>query len=249
MIDANTVTVGYDAARGEPRAKAKAHGPLPDDGTMSKGAGPENAGDCVDCKRCVVVCPTGIDIRNGLQIDCVACTACIDACDEIMDRLHRPRGLVRYASAAALAGDKTRWIRSRTVVYTALLGAGAVAAVIAFGKHEDFEANLLRLPGPPYTLDGDSVRDGFEVHLVNKTGQQKTYTIAGETDVPEASLVVALPRVEVAAMQGTRVPILISLPRSAFLHDFGVRVRVRPVDEEAHERVLSGQFLGARSGG
>ncbi|MFO0628101.1 MAG: cytochrome c oxidase accessory protein CcoG [Polyangiales bacterium] len=82
MIDPDTLVVGYDAKRGEPRGKAKGDG----------------VGDCVDCNRCVVVCPTGIDIRHGLQLDCIACTQCIDACDEVMDKLHRPRGLIRYDS-------------------------------------------------------------------------------------------------------------------------------------------------------
>jgi polyferredoxin len=76
LIDADSLIVGYDVRRGEPRGKATRTG----------------VGDCVDCKRCVVVCPTGIDIRDGLQMECIACAACVDACDEVMDRLERPRG-------------------------------------------------------------------------------------------------------------------------------------------------------------
>ncbi len=99
LLDDDSLVVGYDEQRGEPRGKAK----------TAKGG-------CVDCNRCVVVCPTGIDIRDGLQLDCIACTACIDACDEVMDKLSRPRGLVRYDSlrgparreAAALAAAALR---------------------------------------------------------------------------------------------------------------------------------------------
>ncbi len=82
LTDPDSLVIGYDEKRGEPRGKAKGEG----------------VGDCVDCNRCVVVCPTGIDIRNGLQLDCIGCARCIDACDDVMDKLHRPRGLVRYDS-------------------------------------------------------------------------------------------------------------------------------------------------------
>jgi cytochrome c oxidase accessory protein FixG len=235
MIDGDTVTIAYDQRRGEPRGKVSAKAD-------------QGLGDCVDCKRCVVVCPTGIDIRNGLQLDCVACTACIDACDEIMDRLDRPRGLIRYASSSSLAGGKTRWVRPRTLVYTALLLAGSLAASLAFGKHASFEANLLRLPGPPYVFEGETIRDSFEVHLVNKTGATESYKISAETDSPGVSFVVALPTVKLEPMQGIRVPVLVTLPRSSYTHDFPIRVGVRPASG-AEERALVGQFLGAKKGG
>ncbi|HEY1960607.1 MAG TPA: cytochrome c oxidase accessory protein CcoG, partial [Polyangiaceae bacterium] len=132
LLDDDSLVVGYDGARGEPRGKK---------GTVE--------GDCVDCARCVVVCPTGIDIRDGLQLDCIACTACIDACDDVMDRLGRPRGLVRYDSPHGLAGEKRRILRPRVVLYAVLLGAGAIIASLAFRARTDFEANVVRLPGAP----------------------------------------------------------------------------------------------------
>jgi cytochrome c oxidase accessory protein FixG len=100
MLDDDSLVVGYDERRGEPRAKARGKGKQ------------DGAGDCVDCRRCVVVCPTGIDIRDGLQLDCIGCTACIDACDEVMDRLGRPRGLVRYDSFAPASSPTPRSSRS-----------------------------------------------------------------------------------------------------------------------------------------
>ena len=241
LIDVDSLTIGYDSRRGEPRAKATF------DATHDGEGAQKSAGDCVDCKRCVVVCPTGIDIRNGLQMDCVACTACIDACDDIMDRLGRPRGLIRYASTAGLAGGKTRFLRLRIIIYSALMIVGLVVAALAFGKHADFEANLLRLPGPPYTFEGDSIVDGFEVHVVNKTSHAEEYVLAAEGDAPEASIDLPLPVVRLGPLEGTRVPVLVSVPRAAYKHDFALRLHVRTKSEP--EKVIVGRFLGAAGGG
>jgi polyferredoxin len=97
LIDNDSLVIGYDSKRGEPRGKK----------------GTEGAGDCIDCRRCVHVCPTGIDIRQGLQMECIGCAACVDACDEIMTKLDRPRGLVRYDSSHGFAGKARRILRPR----------------------------------------------------------------------------------------------------------------------------------------
>jgi polyferredoxin len=112
LVDDDTLVIGYDAARGEPRGKARAEG----------------VGDCIDCNRCVAVCPTGIDIRQGLQIECIGCANCVDACDAVMAALGRPRGLVRYDSLNGLSGRRTRFLRPRVFLYSALilLGAGVM---------------------------------------------------------------------------------------------------------------------------
>src|SRR5699024_11127859 len=160
-IDDDALVVGYDERRGEPRGKAKA----------------EDRGACVDCNRCVVVCPTGIDIREGLQLDCIACTACIDACDDVMDRLGQDRGLIRYDSLRGLRGEKRRFFRPRIWIYTAFLAAGVVAATVAVHHREPFEANMLRLPGAPYVREHGKLRNGYELHLVNKGSAPATFTI------------------------------------------------------------------------
>ena len=111
LTDDDTINVGYDEKRGEPRgAKGKAEG------------------DCIDCRRCVQVCPTGIDIRNGLQLECIGCTACIDACDDIMTKVERPNGLIRYDSFNGLAGKKRRILRPRLLAY-GLLGVLGLTAL------------------------------------------------------------------------------------------------------------------------
>jgi cytochrome c oxidase accessory protein FixG len=118
MLDKTTVVPTYDVARGEPR------------GRMKKGETESNrtTGDCIDCKQCVAVCPTGIDIRHGQQEGCITCALCIDACDEVMDKIGRPRGLIRYASLDELEGKPVKAMlkRPRVWVYATILLAGPV---------------------------------------------------------------------------------------------------------------------------
>jgi cytochrome c oxidase accessory protein FixG len=228
LLDENSLVVGYDTKRGEPRGKKNA----------------KDVGDCVDCRRCVVVCPTGIDIRNGLQMDCIACTACIDACDDVMDHLDRPRGLIRYDSPNGLSGKPTRVLRPRMILYTGLLVAGALAASLATRTRTDFEANLIRLRGAPYTLDGDLLRNSFDLHLVNKRGTAETYDM--EIEAP-ADIEVVAPEseIKVDSLADAHAPIFLSMSRVKFSADIPIKVHVRRhgTDDVA---VVSGKFLGAR---
>jgi cytochrome c oxidase accessory protein FixG len=166
LTDDNTVVIGYDAGRGEPRGKV----------------GTDGAGDCINCLRCVQVCPTGIDIRNGLQLECVGCANCVDACDAIMTKLHRPRGLVRYASMNALSGKPTRWLRPRLFLYTGLLAVGLGVMGFSLTRLRPFQAGLVRMPGPPYYVDSskDVVRNQFQLRLLNKRMIPQTFRITLE---------------------------------------------------------------------
>lgn len=232
LLDEDSLVVGYDARRGEPRGKASA-----------KTAG--TAGDCVDCHRCVVVCPTGIDIRNGLQMDCIACTACIDACDDIMDRLGRPRGLVRYDTTNGFSGEKKRFVRPRVLVYAGLLALGAVVAAISLGRRDDFEANVLRPAGAPYVLDDGGVRNGFDIHLVNKLGRTATFAIepVRSTAPADAAFVVPLGEVKLAPLEARDVPLFVTVPRATFRGDFHLRVHVS-VEGSSDARDVTAPFLG-----
>ncbi len=230
LLDDDSLVVGYDTARGEPRGKV----------------GRTGAGACVDCGRCVVVCPTGIDIRNGLQLDCIACTACIDACDAVMDKLGRPRGLVRYDSQNGLAGRPRRTLRPRLALYTALLALGAVVATLALRGRRDFEASLVRLPGPPYVLEGGEVRNAFQLHLVNKRGGREAFSLRVEAP-PSVAVVLPLPRVEVGALGDARVPVFLSMPRGAFERDEPIRVVVRREGAPPGDAFeVRANFLGAK---
>jgi cytochrome c oxidase accessory protein FixG len=168
LTDEETVTVGYDERRGEPRGRA---------GTTT--------GDCVDCRRCVNVCPTGIDIRNGLQLECVACTACIDACDDIMVKLGRPKGLVRYDSESGFAGKPRRWLRPRVFAYATLGLLGTAAfVVVALLKFSPFTATLARVSGPGYAVDEEGVRNIYLLQVKNKRAVPATLSIRLSPDSP-----------------------------------------------------------------
>jgi cytochrome c oxidase accessory protein FixG len=168
LTDDDTINVGYDAKRGEPRGpKGKVQG------------------DCIDCRRCVNVCPTGIDIRNGLQLECIGCTACIDACDEVMTRIGRPNGLVRYDSFNGFAGKARRFMRPRVYAYCALalLGLGALT-LVASRKARPFNATVSRVGGAGFYSDSTSVRNIYKVRVMNKRNQHATITIRLGKDTP-----------------------------------------------------------------
>jgi cytochrome c oxidase accessory protein FixG len=238
LVDTDSLVVGYDAKRGEPRGKAR--------GRERDAA----KGDCVDCNRCVVVCPMNIDIRNGLQLDCIGCTACIDACDEVMDKLHRPRGLIRYDSTNGLSGGPKRIMRPRVWLYVGVMAVLIVVDALAFRRRTDFEANVLRLPGAPYTLDDGVVRNAFEVHLVNKRQARTTFAIE-PIERPGVTFVVPLATVTLDSLQGVRAPVFISVPRAEFRGDFQARLRVRVLGAGANageSREVTAPVLGPAPG-
>jgi len=223
LTDSDSLTIGYDVQRGEPRGKAKA----------------KDHGACVDCNRCVVVCPTGIDIRNGLQLECIGCAACVDACDEVMTRLKRPTGLIRYDSLNGLSNLPRRFLRPRLYVYAALGLLGLVVATLSLRTRVPFEANLLRLEGAPYVVEaeGTRVRNAIELHLVNKRGAPATFRIEG---LPGDALdyVVAMPSVPLKSLEARRVPVFVSGPND------GVRRKLRlRVDDGQAPRVVEGPFV------
>jgi cytochrome c oxidase accessory protein FixG len=227
LLDDHSTVIGYDAKRGEPRGK--------------KG---QTEGDCVDCNRCVVVCPTGIDIRNGLQLDCIACAQCIDACDDVMDRLERPRGLVRYDSLKGLRGEKAKLLRPRTIGYGVALVVAMSALFYMTRKREPFEANVLRLPGAPYTREAGQVRNRFEVHLVNKEGASATFDLSA-TSTPGYEVLIPMQHVELASQEGRRLPLFVSVPESAFVGERPVEVTVvQHSGARTHTRVYKVLFLG-----
>ena len=227
LLDEHSFVVGYDLKRGEPRGKK----------------GSAGAGDCVDCKRCIAVCPNGIDIRNGTQMECTACMACIDACDQIMDRLDRPRGLIRYDSQDGLAGKQRRIIRPRIVLYTVLMIIGAVVATVATRRRSDFEVNLLRLTGEPYTMDDGLVRNALQLHLVNKRSDAEVYRVEIEP-ADGMTVVMPMPTVRLAPLADVRVPVFLSVPRDRFHGDFPVRASITREGDASNVVHVAGTFLG-----
>jgi cytochrome c oxidase accessory protein FixG len=157
LLDRNSMIVAYDYKRGEPRGKLKTHAEAP-------------VGDCIDCSHCVRVCPTGIDIRNGTQLECVNCTACIDACDSIMTKIHKPTGLIRYASENGIEkGEKLKYT-TRMRLYTVLLLVLIVILTTLLITRKDVDATVMRTPGMLFQERGqDSISNLYNIKVVNKT--------------------------------------------------------------------------------
>jgi cytochrome c oxidase accessory protein FixG len=160
MFDRDTLIISYDEVRGEPRGSRRK--------TAERGS--TGLGDCIDCLACVQVCPTGIDIRNGLQVGCIACAACIDACDVVMDKMAYPKGLIRYTTENAHAGRPMRVLRPRTLIYATLLLA-LLSGFIWSVTHRSMllaevirDRNALWRPGP-----GGSIENSYTIKIVNES--------------------------------------------------------------------------------
>ena len=172
LQDARTVMVTYDWRRGEPRSRV----------TAAAGA---TAGDCVDCGKCVTVCPTGIDIRNGIQLECVNCTACIDACDAVMQRVHRPTGLIRLTSHDAVRTGRSTWLTARVKAYAAVWTALAGLLLILLARWPDIDVLILRQPGTLAAAVGaDEVANFYNVQVINRTrrAQHLEYRVTSPVD-------------------------------------------------------------------
>ncbi|WP_044892770.1 cytochrome c oxidase accessory protein CcoG [Opitutus terrae] len=234
MIDDHTLVIGYDWMRGEPRGKrhapthavaAQFRAPALTEGLPP---GPSTTpGDCVDCFRCVHVCPTGIDIRQGLQLECIGCTACIDACDDVMTRLHRPKGLIRYASQNAFSGKPTRWFRPRTILYAVLLAIGAGVAGTALSTVRPANLSVTRITGAPYIVDVASVRNQFFVRLVNKRNEPVALQLQ-ITDVPAGVRQNGFTApIEIQPLGEIVQPLVLQQPRHDYTGPFHFAIQVR----------------------
>ena len=195
MFDPDTLIIGYDPERGEPR------------GPRRKNADPAvRQGDCIDCGLCVQVCPTGIDIRKGLQLECIACAACIDACDEVMDKIKLPRGLIRYSTENALARHYSgrdivaHLLRPRTLIYAAILLLLVGATLWSLVIRLPLKVDVIRDRATLYReADDEQIENVYQLHVMNTDEQPRRYAVAvagiegikivGETmlEVPAAS--------------------------------------------------------------
>ena len=174
MFDKDTLIIGYDVKRGEPRGKHK------------KGESWEGRGHCINCTACVQVCPTGIDIRNGLQMECIACGLCADACDDIMDKVGLPRGLIRYdterrldAINAGKTPKQVRIFRPRTLYYLAVIAIVGGVMLNALIGRPLIDLTVLHDRNPLFVqLSNGDIRNGYEVKILNKTHQDRSYELS-----------------------------------------------------------------------
>jgi cytochrome c oxidase accessory protein FixG len=227
LIDDDSIVIGYDEKRGEPRGKK----------------GTEGAGDCIDCFRCVQVCPTGIDIRQGLQIECIACSNCIDACDEVMTRIGRPTGLVRYDSLNGLAGRRRRIVRPRMILYTVLLLLGAAAMSVGLSTIRPATAVVTRMVGSPYFVTGDTIRNQYLLRLLNKRNEPMMIRVELVSPPPGATLSAGEEELPLGPLSEDLHSLVVTLPKSGFTGPTDLKIRITSTDGRFRsEKKLS--FLG-----
>ncbi len=229
MLDHDSLWIAYRDVRGEPRAPHK------------KGDTWDGRGDCIDCKACVAVCPMGIDIRNGAQLECIQCALCIDACNDIMDKVGRPRGLIAYTternmeSRTAGPRDGLRMIRPRTILYTVVIAITGALMAWAMISRSDLDVSVLPDRNPLFVkLSDGGIRNGYTIKIVNKNQTPRRFkveltgidglktTIVGHDDasapidvgpsnVKALKLFAALPRDKAKALNAESTPVTITV--------------------------------------
>ncbi|MBI1397892.1 MAG: cytochrome c oxidase accessory protein CcoG [Betaproteobacteria bacterium] len=214
MFDPDTMVITYDRERGEPR------------GARSKSADPGKLGlgSCVDCNICVQVCPTGIDIRNGLQYECIGCAACIDGCDQVMDKMGYPRGLIRYSTEHAVtqhldrAATVRRILRPRVLLYSGILVAVMIAAVVTLANRRPVKVDVIRDRTPMMADNGDGrVANVYRIQLMNTDEKQRAYTIA-VSGLPEMELETRENPVILTGATSQMVPVRVTAKPGASVH-------------------------------
>lgn len=228
LIDDDTVVIGYDENRGEPRGRPRKD---------------EKVGDCINCFRCVEVCPTGIDIRQGLQMECIGCSNCVDACDEVMDKVGRPRGLVRYDSLNGLSGKGRKFLRPRLFLYFALMSLGIAAFGVSVSKIKPGNLGVARMTGTPFFVTEDNVRNQFNLRLINKRNQPVNYSITAIAEGTPLQTAGMEDGVTLGPMEETVRPFVLMVPRSEYEGTFPVRIEVtgQPGDFSVDRTI---EFLG-----
>ena len=233
LLDRQSLIVNYDAARGEPRGKRK------------KNADAPAVGDCVDCKACVITCPTGIDIRNGLQMECINCTQCMDACDSIMDKLERPRGLIAYSSQDGLEGKPRRLLRPRVLVYLAIVLVLSGGLLFALTTRADAKVTILRRTGTPFVeLPTGEVQNTILLKVRNRTDVTQGYRVTLE-GVPDVRVIPSENPLEIESGEQAQLTLVVIVPEAAFSGGRRrIPVEIRVSDGKGFETSLAYRLVG-----
>ena len=226
LLDADSLLVAYDETRGEPRGRGKQR---------------EALGACVDCFACVRTCPVGIDIRDGLQMECIACTQCIDACDAIMDRTGQPRGLIRYASEHEIDGEPTRRLRGRTALYGLLFAGLLTAFVAAVATRDPYAVTVGRSVGAPYVAMPDgAVANRLVFRVRNQRPAPTAFTVEPLAPAGLRVRVIGRTPVPVGAGALARVEAFVLAPPAALAGGQAEgRFRVRFADGTVREEAFA----------
>lgn len=239
MFDKDTMIVTYDAERGEPRRR----------GTRKRRQDEEAepVGDCVDCSLCVQVCPTGIDIRDGLQYECIACAACIDACDEVMLKVGLPKGLIRYTTERGLEGGKTNWLRPRLIGYGLAITVIIGIFVSQLVYRTPLQVDVLRDRNQLFrTTSVGLIENSYRLEVLNKdqTAHQYHITLDGPEGLTLINDVIAL---DLAAGESKAIPITVSFdPYVTDMDSSKIWFVVRPIDDNHKEVRHESRFIAPR---
>ncbi len=231
LLDRQSWIVGYDARRGEPRGQPRKRLPVV-----------AARGDCVDCGACVAVCPAGIDIRDGLQMECIGCAQCVDACDTVMDKLGKPRGLIGHTSQDRLAGTLTRLLRARTVLYPVLLAIAGGALVWSLVTRSEAEITVERITGASFVaLPDGTISSQARLKIENAGDTRRRYTISlvdrGDLHLRSQA------EWDVDPSRSVTVPVFVDVPRAGF-HGGRRSLTVRVADGAGFHRVVALTLFG-----
>jgi len=206
LLDRDSMIVSYDKKRGETRGKRSKKTP-----EIS------GLGDCIDCGACVRTCPTGIDIRDGLQMECITCTQCIDACDAIMIQVGKPVGLIRYTSEKALEGNAAHLFRPRSILYVVVLSVVTAAFLWALSNRTPIDVNIGRVVGAPFTMLGeDKVMNRVRFRVQNRSGADASFEIEIEEPKDAELKIGGREHFVIKNGQSERVEAFVIVPKSEF---------------------------------
>lgn len=251
MLDRNSLVISYDRGRGEPRGKARRTSAPAPNGTdrslpvLGNGtpAAAARVGDCVDCRLCVTTCPTGIDIRDGLQMECIHCAQCIDACDAVMAKLNRPKGLIRYSSQAAILGAKTRIVRPRVFIYAAVLLVIGTTLGVLLATQAPANVLVLRGLGAPFTLASETeVSNQIRLKIVNRSDATESFEVSA-TGAPGMRIALDEIPIVVAPGESRTVPLRVIAPALAFQQG-KLEATIRVTSGADFDRTVSYRLIG-----
>jgi cytochrome c oxidase accessory protein FixG len=207
LLSKESIVVAYDWLRGEPRGKIK------------KTEARIDKGDCIDCKLCVHVCPTGIDIRNGTQLECVNCTACIDACDDVMVKIDKPKGLIRFASHNSIVNKVQKLWNPRVMGYSAVLTGLLVLLSFMIFTRSPIETTLLKVPGTLFQkTDNGGITNLYNIEFANKSFDDHELTIRVVSPAATRLQLIGEPLIKLPAEQLVKRVIILELPAAAIEH-------------------------------
>jgi cytochrome c oxidase accessory protein FixG len=259
MVDEDSLVVTYNAWRGEPRSLHRKK-------LLAEG---KSAGDCVDCNACVAVCPMGIDIRDGQQLACITCALCIDACDAVMDKIGKPRGLISYSSlraynaaTSAAPADLVRntLLRPRTVVYSTLWVAAGLIMLLMLSMRERLDINVVPDRNPLFvTLSDGSIRNGYTIKILNMEQRPRAFRLSTD-GAPEMTMTLVGSQqppsrafdIDVEADKLRSVKVYVAMPRKSMADEtvnFSFVIAERGVEGDGERSEHSAIFHGPSQAG